>query len=405
MRAYAPTVFLILAACGGATRDTTAHNPARYLYVWAGTGNDSTNGTDMLTVLDANPRSSAYGSVLSALTVDTAGRMPHHTEFSLPAKGVFFANDFSADRSFLIDFRNRAAPRLAGKTVVVPGGRRLHSFARLPNGNVLASVQFGDAKTPGEPGGLAEFDSQGRLVRSGWSKDPAFPGARIRTYGLTVLPAINRAVTTSSPMKIEQTAHVVQVWRLSDLKLLKTLAVPSVPGDSSHMYPFEIRTLADGRSALMNTYYCAFYHITNIESTPKIERVMTMSHPQNIGCSVPVIAGQFELMPIAYAHRIAVIDISDSDHPKEVASLPTDTTFFPHWASADPGSDRIVLTEQGDGPPKVLMLHFDRTTGRLFWDESFRDPGSRTFGVSYDRASWPNGVKGMAMPHGAVFVP
>jgi hypothetical protein len=25
--------------------------------------------------------------------------------------------------------------------------------------------------------------------------------------------------------------------------------------------------------------------------------------------------------------------------------------------------------------------------------------------VSYMRASWPNGVKGMAMPHGAVFGP
>jgi hypothetical protein len=28
-----------------------------------------------------------------------------------------------------------------------------------------------------------------------------------------------------------------------------------------------------------------------------------------------------------------------------------------------------------------------------------------TRGVSYHRESWPNGVKGMAMPHGALFVP
>jgi hypothetical protein len=49
-------------------------------------------------------------------------------------------------------------------------------------------------------------------------------------------------------------------------------------------------------------------------------------------------------------------------------------------------------------------MHVDRTTGRLSWDERFRDQGATTPGVSYHRASFPNGVKGMAMPHGAVFV-
>jgi hypothetical protein len=205
-------------------------------------------------------------------------------------------------------------------------------------------------------------------------------------------------------MNSERTANVVQVWRLSDLTLLKTLAVPAVPGDSAHMYPFEIRTLADGRTAFMNSYYCGFFRITDLDKDPKIQRVMAMPLP-NIGCSVPVIDGKFMIMPIAYAHRFATIDISDPSHPKEVASLPTDSTFFPHWASPDPGSDRLVFSDQGDGPPRLLMAHFDRATGRLSWDERFRDPGSRTFGVSYNRASWPNGVKGMAMPHGALFVP
>jgi hypothetical protein len=343
--------------------------------------------------------------VLAALTVDSAGHMPHHTEFALPAKGAFFANDFSGNKSFMIDYSRPTAPRLSGRVATVPSGYKLHSFARLANGHVIATVQFGDSSVSGRPGMLAEFDESGKLVRTGSARDVGFPGARIRTYALTLLPRIDRIVTTSSPMDTEHTAHVVQVWRLSDLKLLKTMPVPENGTDSSHMYPFEVRTLSDGRTALVNTYYCGFFRVTGVDTDPKIERVLTMPLPRNVGCSVPVIAGHFMVMPIAYAHRYATIDLSDPAHIREVASFPTESNFYPHWAAADPGSDRLVFTDQGDGPPKVVLAHFDRATGRLSWDQGFRDAGSATPGVSYHRAQWPNGLKGMLMPHGALFVP
>jgi len=396
---------LVVAAFSPIRTDSSRKAPSRYLYVWAGSGNDTTPGVDVMTVLDANPSSPRYGSVLAALTVDSAGRMPHHIEFVLPAKGPFFANDFSSNKSFLIDYSRPTAPRLSGYVGTVPGGYKLHSFARLANGHVIATVQFGDSIVAGRPGMLAEFDETGKLVRTGSARDAAFPGARIRTYALTLLPAIDRIVTTSSPMDSEQTAHVVQVWRLSDLKLLKTLPMPDNGRDSSHKYPFEVRTLSDGRTALVNTYYCGFFRLTGIDAEPKVERVLALPLPRNIGCSVPVIAGHFMVMPISYAHRYATIDLSDPAHLREIASLPTDATFSPHWAAADPGSDRLVFTGHGDGPPKVMLAHFDPATGRLAWDERFRDPGSRTPGVSYHRAQWPNGLKGMLMPHGALFVP
>jgi hypothetical protein len=399
----ASVLLAVVAGCIRTSSLSASRAPSRYLYVWAGTGHDSTPGIDMVTVLDANPASHTYGAVLAALTVDSGGLMPHHTEFVLPAKGPFFANDYNGDKSFLIDFSNPEKPRSDGRIARVPGGRRIHSFLRLPNGNVLATFQFGDGTLAGDPGGLAEFDPRGQLVRSGSSRDAAFPGARIRTYGIAVLPAIDRAVTTSSPMDNERTADVVQVWRLSDLTLLKTLPVPAIKGDSTHMYPFEVRALDDG-SVLMNTYYCGFYRLTEIASSPQITRVLELPQPRNGGCSVPLVAGRFWVMPIAYAHRFATIDISDPAHPVEVASFLTDSTFFPHWISADPQSDRVVFTEQGDGPPMVMVAHLDRTTGRLSWDEAFRDPGAATRGVSYHRERWPNGVKGMAMPHGALFV-
>ena len=88
---------------------------------------------------------------------------------------------------------------------------------------MLATVQFGDSSIAGSPGGLAEFGAEGKLVRIGWSRDSAFAGARIRTYGIAVVTKADRAVTTSSPMDNERTANVIQVWRLSDLTLLKLI--------------------------------------------------------------------------------------------------------------------------------------------------------------------------------------
>lgn len=403
-RRYAFALGAMLIACSGTGvhRDTAA--PARYLYVWAGTGTDTVVGLDMMTVIDADASGKGYGTVLAALTVDSAGRMPHHTEFTLPATGPLFANDYTADKSFLVDFGTPTSPRLSGRVASVPNGRRLHSFARLANGHVLATVQFGDTTVPGSPGGLAEFDAQGKLLRTGWSRDSSFPGARIRTYALAVVPAIDRIVTTSAPMDTERTADVVQLWRLSDLTLLKTLAVPAVAGDKANQMPFEVRTL-DDNTVMMNSYNCGFFRISELAGTPRIDRVLALPEPRNFGCSVPVIIGHFMVMPIAYAHRYATIDIADPEHPVEVASFATSSTFFPHWAAADPGSDRLAFTDQGDGAPEVKVAHFDRSTGHLSWDIRFKDATAGSPGVSYDRARWPNGVQGMAMPHGAVFVP
>jgi LVIVD repeat-containing protein len=389
------SVFAV-AAVVGVARSESLFKPARYLYVWAGTGDAKTKGVNSLVVIDVDPASPKYGTVINALTVDTAGNVPHHTEFDLPSTGFFFANDYGADRSYMIDFSDPANPSLKGQTVKVPSGHMVHSFARLPGGNVLGTVQHGDEKIEGHPGGLAEFDNAGRLIRYTSSQDAEFPGARIRTYALTTLPAIDRVVTTSSPMDTEKTANVVQVWRMSDLKLLKTLALPEV-ADSADTYPFEVRALADGKTALVNTYYCGFYRLTGLESDPKIERVMVMDHPKNIGCSVPIIVGKYMVMPIAYAHRYATIDISNPAKPVEVGSLEMDSTFYPHWISRDPGSDRVVATDQGDGPPMVMLGRFDAATGKLTWDNKVK--------LSFANVSWPNGVKGKATPHGAVFVP
>jgi hypothetical protein len=389
------------ATYGFASRPEAA-KPARYLYVWTGTGHHDATGPAMVAVFDADPSSANYGKLVNVVTVDSAASMPHHTELAPPANATsFFANDFGADRSWVIDFSDPPNPRVVGRVGKVAGGRMMHSFARLPNGNVLATIQFGDKTVEGDPGMLAEFDRNGRLLKSASSADKSVPGGRIRTYGITALPAIDRVVTTSSPMDNEVAADVVQVWRLSDLSLLKTLTVPQLAGDSVHRYPFELRTMADGKTAFLNSYYCGLYRLIDLDSSPEIEHIGKIA---DIGCAVPHVAGNLMVMPIAYGHKVVTLDISNPAKPREVASLTTDKTFYPHWVSGDPTSDRLVMTDQGDGSPRIMIANLDRATGKLTWDEKFRDAGSDKPGVSLENVSWPNGVKGKVMAHGALFI-
>jgi len=207
-------------------------------------------------------------------------------------------------------------------------------------------------------------------------------------------------------MDSERTADVIQIWRLSDFRLLRTMAVPPVAGDSIQYYPFEIRALPGGRTALLNTYYCGFYLLTGLETgSPQLELVHSMREPRRVGCAVPVAAGRYWAVPIAYDHSIVSLDLTEPSHPVEVSALRTDSTFLPHWSALDPGSNRIAIVGQDDGEARVLMVQLDPATGRLSWDDQFRDADSVPRGISFSRQGWPHGTVAAAMPHAALFGP
>ena len=379
-----------------------------YVYVFAGDaahGDHASGEKDFLVVIDADTASPTYAQVLATTPIDAGGTMPHHTELEMPAGGrSLFANSFMTGRTYRFDFANPLAPRVAGTLDSVPGLRMPHSYARLADGNVLATMQFGDGKTKGDPGGLALFSSEGRFIRAVSSADSSFPGAGIRTYSLDVNPASDRVVTTSTPMDTSSTtADVVQLWRLSDLKLLRTMQLPRTSGDSTSRYPFEVRFFPDGRSAILNTYNCGFYYLSGLDgNAPKLEPVLALENPRNIGCGVPLLIGTWWIMPISSAHEFIVYDVSDPRKLRRANTFATDSTFFPHWMSREPGTNRIVLSAEGKHP-SVRMVRFDSTTGTLAWDERFREKPNGPPGVSFDRAEWPHGKSGAAQPHGAVF--
>lgn len=401
--------FVVLLAVATVASSRPSGGGSRYLYVWAGPAMPlpagATHADDFIAVLNADPADSNYGKLITSVDAGFPGVMAHHTEFTLPSGHPFFASDFMSGQVVLIDLEDPLRPRVVRRIDSVPGFKLPHSFVRLPNGNVIATLQFGGPPgDTGRPGGLAEFDPSGTLLRTGSGADPAFRGAHIRTYGLELLPAIDRAITTSSPMSSEKTADVIQIWRISDLHVLKTIPIEGVNGDSTGYRPFEVRALPDGKTALMNSYACGFYLLTGLDGDqPKATRVHAM--PGRYGCSVPVIVGHYWVMPIAFDHSVAVLDIADPSHPAEVSRLSTESKFFPHWSSADPLSDRIVITGQGNGDARVLIARLDQANGKLTWDARFHDAGSTGPGIAFSDLKWTHGQIANATPHGALFGP
>src|SRR5580704_523201 len=142
--------------------------PADYLFVW--TGDAAHKGNDFLAVIDADPSSATYGRLLTTLATDQQTMRVHHTEYTMPASGMLFANDHDAGRTFIFDVRDPLHPKTVTSFADMAGYMHPHSYMRLPNGHVLATFQHAhhgesDAQS-GMTGGLVEIDDQGRVVRS-----------------------------------------------------------------------------------------------------------------------------------------------------------------------------------------------------------------------------------------------
>jgi len=395
-------VMVVLGACAAEPPPAESPSASSYLYVWA--ADEDNADTDFLAALDVAEDSPTYGEVVATVPVGVTGIMAHHTELRLGSDRMLFANAYSADRTWVFDLTEPGQPAMVRELDPIEGYHHLHSFWRHPDGRVYGTLQFGDSSRPGMPGGLAEFGVTGDLIRVVSSSDPAFPGEPIRTYALDASPEADVLVTTSAPMDDEATADVIQVWRLSDLTLRHTIKFPQKP-DSSHVQPFEVRVIGEGDQALVNTWMCGFYLVDGLTGdSPTVEQVMVFGSPRGEGCSVPAVVGHYMIMPVARSHFISVVDISDPRNPRQVSRIDTEESYFPHWASADPLSDRVVFSDGHGDSYGIRLARVDAETGEFRWEETFTY-GEGQPGISFNRSSWPHGDTGPAKPHGVVFGP
>lgn len=401
-------VLLMAAACGAAGAATARPEPnaakeGHYLIVWV--GDRAHKGNDFLAVIDADPASASYGRLMTTLATDQQTMQVHHTEYTMPASGMLFANDHLAGRTFIFDVREPLKPRIVTSFTDMAGYMHPHSYVRLPNGHVLATFQHqhhgGTAGGMGKSGGLVEIDDGGQVVRSASSADPAFPDALLMPYGLAVLPRIDRIVSTDSSMHDEDVFSGVtyQVWRLSDLKLLKTAYLDVGPNHYSHISPEEPRLGPDG-SVFVQTLGCGIERITGIDSAEPHSKLVHV-FPGN-WCGVPTIVGHYLVQSVPAVHGFIVLDISDAAKPVEVSRLTLSDHYFSHWTGWDPRTQRLVVTSGQTPEDRTYLLKLDQSSGALTVDTAFRDVDGQP-GFSFAERDWPHGWRGVGAPHGAVF--
>jgi len=139
--------------------------PEEFLYLACmheGTGVDE---PDFLAVVDLRRDGDRYGTVVATAPVGEKGLWPHHTEHELGAGKRLFANGFSSNRNFLFDLHDPLHPAVIRRFDGVAGLSFLHSFLRLPTGQVAATFQAHGSDNK-SPGGIAILDETGQDVRS-----------------------------------------------------------------------------------------------------------------------------------------------------------------------------------------------------------------------------------------------
>ena len=376
-------------------------SPGHYLFAWAGDAEGK--GNDFLSVINADPKSPTYGRLVATVATDQRTMLVHHTEYTMPASGMLFANDHYAGRTFIFDVRDPLHPKVSTSFTDMAGYMHPHSYLRLPNGHVLATFQHAhrDGGDMATTGGLVEIDDTGKVIRSASSADPAFPEALLTPYSLAVLPEIDRVVSTNSSMHLDSILHgaTYQVWRLSDLKLLKTAYVDVGTNHYSHIGPQEPRVGPDG-AVYIETLACGLERITAIETDePRAQLVYTFP---GAWCGVPTIVAHYLIEGSLAIHGLIVLDIANGTKPVEVSRLTLSDTYNAHWTSWDAKTQRLVVTSGKKTDDRLYLLKFDPSSGALSLDESFRDVDGKV-GFSFADKQWPHGWKGSALPHGAVF--
>ena len=408
MKRISSLVAAVVVALWAMTTNAQQFAGSRYLATWVGDFDGAES--DFLAILDVTPGSKTYTRVLATAAANVRGTLPHHTEHELLPGHALFANGFSGNKTVRFDLRDPLHPRLLGELTPAAGLAFPHTFIRLPNGNVLATMQAsGPTFLP--PGGLAEYRDDGSVVRSGSAANDVDPGAR--PYSLVAIPEQDRVVVSCGRMilpkgvaadsPLDHAGVVIQLWRLSDLRLLKTIPVVAPAGSRANIErnPYEVRRTPTG-NIFLSTGSGGLFRISGFE--PDTFRA-DLIYDFGGGAYLPVMVGHYWIQAIAPLRRVVALDITNPAKPFEISRVYFDDQQSPHWLAVDPLSNRIIVANASEmNESRLWMLQMDPVSGLLTMDTSFHDPGNDRPGVSFDHADWPHGRTGRGVPHGSVFL-
>jgi hypothetical protein len=129
--------------------------------------------------------------------------------------------------------------------------------------------------------------------------------------------------------------------------------------------------------------------------------------------------GEIDMKPTEVVERVARGE-QVADCPRLISTLTVDdpTSGGPHWGAIDNHSlttdgaptrltfaNYFVARSGVDGDHRLYMVDVDPTTGKLSYDESWRDEVTGRMGTDFNRTDWPgNPGAGHYKPHSMVWV-
>ena len=164
--------------------------PEKYLYVFCVDADAKDN--DFMTVIDVDPDSARYGTIIHTLDLGTKGNETHHWGYTDDRTRIWAGGLFSS-RIWILDVASDPAkPRIEKVIENIPEVSGLsgpHTYYALP-GRML--ISFLGAAGGGLPAGMAEFTNDGKFIRRIEQPEKAPYG-----YDVAIKPSLNRMVTSS----------------------------------------------------------------------------------------------------------------------------------------------------------------------------------------------------------------
>jgi len=426
---------LVLWVVGCARHETPLFTGEPYLVVWA--GDADRQNSDFLAVLDANPTSASYGKVLRTYPVRSRGNEPNLLNAMPRADRLVFATALLTNRTFVFDLRQPLAGRLLH--VDEPDPRRRfwapQEPVSLPNGHVVVACSD-PARYRGDPrevvtaaGGLLELTPEGRPVHEASAADPTARGLLFAPGGAALVATGGRVVTASTAHGYAATTEgermpgiSVQIWRLQDLALVKTIGLEAGPRGEENLAPLTVEVMRQKPFVYVNTEGGGVYASDSLQTdVPSFRLVYDFGVGVQGGGAALTPDDRYYVVALAGRNRVASLDLADPWKPRPISSVRFDRDPMDSSRSRRGGPNTLAMSADGtriavsdytvdvpgffqDGDHRVYMMRLDPTTGRLRIDGAFVDELTGEVGVDFNRTRWPHGETGSARPKGLLFV-
>lgn len=352
--------------------DESKEKRATTLYIWA--GDQARKAPDFLAVVNFDENSKDYGKVIKTVPIPPPGNVgnePHHCHLSADERILACGGLLSLLKGqkgiFFFDVAEARNPRFLF-SASAPNSSITDDFYPMPSGGFLIT-QMGSA-SGGAPGRVAEFNRHLQLVAE-WPQDP--PADGFNPHGLSVRPELNLMVTSDFINPVTTLNAVfgdpvlrgsIRIWDLAARNITKTIHIPTaigtmdvrlIPGDRfGRAYT---AGMFDGLVYLIDTQKGTYKQVFDANTI-----VPHVAAPVN-GGMVQILAmpqsGDRLIFASFMAGQIAMLDVSDREHPVQSGIVSLGANAGPHDIALTHDDRRLIVTDYFLNQDDFGKIHFE----------------------------------------------